>query len=176
MNATTFAPTANVTGTQFLKMALVTLGYDQEAEGFVGASWAVNVLALARKIGLIDDLKDGWKPEADLTRQEAAQILLNTLNAETVEYAQEAKNVAGDATKFAWNKETGNWYYNGRFYLTVAGAVSTGKELYKSFDLDKNEDADDAFYRPYVKWTKDHKSVETMKAPKATFTKEFSMC
>ena len=36
MNATTFAPTANVTGTQFLKMALVTLGYDQEAEGFVG--------------------------------------------------------------------------------------------------------------------------------------------
>ena len=35
MNATTFAPTANVTGTQFLKMALVTLGYDQEAEGFV---------------------------------------------------------------------------------------------------------------------------------------------
>ena len=93
MNATTFAPTANVTGTQFLKMALVTLGYDQEAEGFVGSSWAVNVLALARKIGLIDDLKDGWKPEADLTRQEAAQILLNTLNAETVEYAQEAKQV-----------------------------------------------------------------------------------
>lgn len=176
MNATTFAPTANVTGTQFLKMALVTLGYDQKAEGFVGSSWAVNVLALARKIGLIDDLNDGWKPEADLTRQEAAQILLNTLNAETVEYAQEAKNVAGDATKFAWNKETGNWYYNGRFYLTVAGAVSTGKELYKSFDLDKDEDADDAFYRPYVKWTKDHKSVSTMKAPKATFTKEFSMC
>ena len=35
-------------------MALVTLGYDQEKEGFVGTSWAVNVLALAKKIGLID--------------------------------------------------------------------------------------------------------------------------
>lgn len=63
MNATTFAPTANVTGTQFLKMALVTLGYDQEAEGFVGSSWAVNVLALARKLDLIDGLADGWKPK-----------------------------------------------------------------------------------------------------------------
>ena len=92
MNANTFAPTANVTGTQFLKMALVTLGYDQEAEGFVGSSWAVNVLALARKLDLIDGLADGWKPEADLTRQEAAQILLNTLKADTVEYAQEAKS------------------------------------------------------------------------------------
>ena len=91
MNANTFAPTANVTGTQFLKMALVTLGYDQEKEGFVGTSWAVNVLALAKKIGLIDNLADGWKPEHDLTREEAAQILLNALNTNTVEYGQEAK-------------------------------------------------------------------------------------
>ena len=171
MNATTFAPTANVTGTQFLKMALVTLGYDQEAEGFVGSSWAVNVLALARKLGLIDDLNDGWKPEADLTRQEAAQILLNTLNAETVEYAQEAKS-----SNFKPTKEKDGWIFGGKLYLTVAGAVKTGEKLYESFDLDKDTAATDAFYRPYVKWTKDHKSVETMKAPKATFTKEFSMC
>ena len=176
MNATTFAPTANVTGTQFLKMALVTLGYDQEAEGFVGSSWAVNVLALAKRIKLIDGLKDGWKPEAQLTRQEAAQILLNTLNAETVEYAQEAKNVAGKGTKFAWNEKTGNWFYNGRFYLTIAGAVSTGKPLYKEFDLDKDTTASDAFYRPYTKWTLDGDSVKTMKAPKATFTTKFTAC
>lgn len=181
MNATTFAPTANVTGTQFLKMALVTLGYDQKAEGFVGSSWAVNVLALAKRIGLIDDLKDGWKPEADLTRQEAAQILLNTLNAETVEYGQETKaflnknSIEYKEWKDLLDKD-GYFRFNGKLYLTVAGAVKTGKELYKSFDLDKDTAATDAFYRPYVKWTKDHKSVETMKAPKATFTKEFSMC
>lgn len=178
MNATTFAPTANVTGTQFLKMALVTLGYDQEAEGFVGSSWAVNVLALAKRIGLIDDLKDGWKPENDLTRQEAAQILLNTLNAETVEYAQETKaflNKNSIEYKNLLDKD-GYFRFNGKLYLTVAGAVKTGKELYKSFDLDKDTKAEDAFARPYVKWTKDHKSVETMKAPKATFTKKFSVC
>lgn len=171
MNATTYAPTSNVTGTQFLKMALVTLGYDQEKEGFVGTSWAVNVLALAKKIGLIDNLADGWKPEHDLTREEAAQILLNALNAETVEYAQEAKSADFKPTTNA----DGAWVFKGKLYLTVAGAVKTGNKLYKDFDL-KKEDSTDAFYRPYTKWTKDHVSVEIMKAPKATFTKKFSAC
>ena len=172
MNANTFAPTANVTGTQFLKMALVTLGYDQEAEGFVGSSWAVNVLALARKLDLIDGLADGWKPEADLTRQEAAQILLNTLNADTVEYAQEAKSANWKPTE---NKD-GVWTFGGKLYLTVAGAVKTGNKLYKDFKLAKDVSYD-AFERPYTKWTyDDDKSVEQMKAPKATFTTKFNTC
>lgn len=173
MNATTFAPTANVTGTQFLKMALVTLGYDQEKEGFVGSSWAVNVLALARRVKLIDGLNDGWKPEAQLTRQEAAQILLNTLNASTVEYAQEAKAYITEKS-FEGSNEDG-FRFNGKLYLTVAGAVATEKPLYKDFDL-KNETSDDAFYRPYTKWTLDKTSVTAMKPVKASFTKTFSMC
>ena len=172
MNANTFAPTANVTGTQFLKMALVTLGYDQEAEGFVGSSWAVNVLSLARKLDLIDGLADGWKAEKDLTREEAAQILLNTLNADTVEYAQEAKSANWKPTE---NKD-GVWTFGGKLYLTVAGAVKTGNKLYKDFKLAKDVSYD-AFERPYTKWTyDDDKSVEQMKAPKATFTTKFNAC
>lgn len=171
MNATTFAPTANVTGTQFLKMALVTLGYDQEAEGFVGSSWAVNVLSLARKLDLIDGLADGWKAEKDLTREEAAQILLNTLQADTVEYAQEAKSANWKPTE-----KDGVITFGGKLYLTVAGAVKTGEKLYKDFKLAK-ETSYDAFERPYTKWTyDDDKSVEQMKAPKATFTTKFNAC
>ena len=173
MNATTFAPTANVTGTQFLKMALVTLGYDQEAEGFVGSSWAVNVLALARKLDLIDGLADGWKPEADLTRQEAAQILLNTLKADTVEYAQEAKSANWKPTE-----KDGVWTFGGKLYLTVAGAVKTGEKLYKDFKLAKDV-SEDAFMRPYTKWVydkDDDKTVEVMDSPKATFTTKFNAC
>lgn len=174
MNANTFAPTANVTGTQFLKMALVTLGYDQEAEGFVGSSWAVNVLALARKLDLIDGLADGWKPEADLTRQEAAQILLNTLKADTVEYAQEAKSANWKPTE---NKD-GVWTFGGKLYLTIAGAVKTGEKLYKDFKLAKDV-SEDAFMRPYTKWVydkDDDKTVEVMDSPKATFTTKFNAC
>ena len=172
MNANTFAPTANVTGTQFLKMALVTLGYDQEAEGFVGSSWAVNVLALAKKLGLVANLADGWKPEAALTRQEAAQILLDTLQADTVEYAQEAKSKDWSPN---YDEEKDQFTFKGKLYLTVAGAVKTGNALYNDFNL-KKEDSTDAFYRPYTKWTYDNKSVETMKAPKATFTTKFNAC
>ena len=183
MNATTFAPTANVTGTQFLKMALVTLGYDQEAEGFVGSSWAVNVLSLARKLDLIDGLADGWKAEAALTREEAAQILLNTLKADTVEYGQEAKLGNFKPTKVVLGNKPGQttdyeWSFNGKFYVTVAGAVKTGNKLFKDFKLTKVS-AEDAFYRPYTKWVFDNdydKTVEVMKAPKATFTTEFSVC
>ncbi len=174
MNANTFAPTANVTGTQFLKMALVTLGYDQEAEGFVGSSWAVNVLALARKLDLIDGLKDGWKPEDPLKRQEAAQILLNTLKADTVEYAQEAKSANWKPTE---NKD-GVWTFGGKLYLTVAGAVKTGNKLYKDFKLAKDV-SEDAFMRPYTKWVydkDDDKTVEVMDSPKATFTTKFNAC
>jgi len=173
MNANTFAPTANVTGTQFLKMALVTLGYDQEAEGFVGSSWAVNVLALARKLDLIDGLADGWKPEADLTRQEAAQILLNTLKADTVEYAQEAKSANWKPTE-----KDGVITFGGKLYLTVAGAVKTGEKLYKDFKLAKDV-SEDAFMRPYTKWVydkDDDKTVEVMDSPKATFTTKFNAC
>ena len=184
MNANTFAPTANVTGTQFLKMALVTLGYDQEAEGFVGSSWAVNVLSLAKRLKLIDGLKDGWKPEADLTRQEAAQILLNTLNADTVEYAQEAKAFGKKPLGKNFTEEKDGegtvigYRFNGKLYLTVAGAVKTGKPLYKEFKLD-NKVSYDAFERPYTKWIYDNdndKTVEQMKAPKATFTTKFNAC
>ena len=174
MNANTFAPTANVTGTQFLKMALVTLGYDQEAEGFVGSSWAVNVLALARRVKLIDGLNDGWKPEAQLTRQEAAQILLNTLKADTVEYAQEAKSANWKPTE---NKD-GVWTFGGKLYLTVAGAVKTGEKLFKDFKLAKDV-SEDAFMRPYTKWVydkDDDKTVEVMDSPKATFTTKFNAC
>ena len=173
MNATTFAPTANVTGTQFLKMALVTLGYDQEAEGFVGSSWAVNVLALARKLDLIDGLADGWKPEAALTRQEAAQILLNTLQADTVEYAQEAKSANWKPTV-----KDGVITFGGKLYLTVAGAVKTGEKLYGEFKLAKDV-SEDAFMRPYTKWVYDEdddKTVEVMDSPKATFTTKFNTC
>lgn len=175
MNATTFAPTANVTGTQFLKMVLVTLGYDAEAEGFVGASWAVNVLALAKRIGLVDDLADGWKAENDLTREEAAQIMLNALNTETVEYGSQFKAPAQPVWE---SNKSGDWtgfWMNGKFYVTVAGAITTGDKLYESFKL-KPSTVFDAFERPQTKWTKGNDSVKVLWNADATFTTKFNPC
>lgn len=47
-NATSFVPKANVKGTEFLKMVLVVLGYDQNKEGLVGSSWLSTPSSLPR--------------------------------------------------------------------------------------------------------------------------------
>jgi len=86
-----FAPNAKLTGVQFLKMVLVVLGYDAKTEGLEGTSWAVNTLALAKKIGLLNGLSK-LDVAANLTRGQAAQIMLNALDTYTVEYGQQYKN------------------------------------------------------------------------------------
>ena len=129
-----YAPESRLTGIQFLKMVLVTLGYDAKEEGLVGTSWKVNVLKLARATGLTDVLGKKYDYDAELTRDAAAQIMLNALNAKTVSYGQEIKT-------------------SGRKnVLTTAGAIENDSYLYESWDLKKLTDKDDAFGRPCHIW------------------------
>ena len=80
-----FAPAGNVTGTQLAKMLLVALGYKSENEGFTGNAWATNVNVRASQKGLYDGL-ESMDPAAALTRDSAAQMIWNALNAYEVEY------------------------------------------------------------------------------------------
>ena len=80
-NATTFDPNAKVTGVEVLKMLLCTLGYDAKEQGYVGANWQVNVMRDAKKMGL---LVDGVNAYAPATRDVAAQMMFNALNANLV--------------------------------------------------------------------------------------------
>lgn len=100
-NATSFVPKANVKGTEFLKMVLVVLGYDQNKEGLVGSSWAVNTLELAKVMGLLKGL-DNFDANAALTRDQAAQIMLNALKAEKVVYGQTVTNLVWDTKNGYW--------------------------------------------------------------------------
>ena len=80
-----FAPAANLTGTQLAKMLLVALGYDADKEGFVGSAWALKVNTAATKAGLYKGLED-VDVSAALSRDNAAQMIWNALNASTVTY------------------------------------------------------------------------------------------
>ena len=80
-----FNPNGSVTGTEAAKMLLVALGYKSENEGFTGASWAVNVNVKATAKGLYEDLETMDASKA-LTRDNAAQMVWNALNAYEVEY------------------------------------------------------------------------------------------
>ena len=80
-----FNPNGNVTGTEAAKMLLIALGYKSENEGFTGASWAVNVNVKATAKGLYEGIESMDATKA-LTRDNAAQMVWNALNAYEVEY------------------------------------------------------------------------------------------
>ena len=80
-----FAPAGNVTGTQLAKMLLVSLGYKSENEGFTGNAWATNVNTVASAKGLYAGLET-IDPSAAITRDSAAQMVWNAMNAYEVEY------------------------------------------------------------------------------------------
>ena len=139
-----FDPEANVTGVQFLKMALIVLGFDAQKEGLTGASWAVNTLALAKKTGLLNGLGYSYDYAANLVREDAAQIMLNALKAQTVEY--------GYAFKPTGFGNLNNNEYDVK-YVTTAGAVQTGDYLYENWGLTINSTTyRDAFGRPGTAW------------------------
>ncbi|MGM9566352.1 S-layer homology domain-containing protein, partial [Evtepia sp.] len=80
-----FNPNGNVTGSQFAKMLLIALGYNADTQGYTGAPWEVNVNVDASAKGLYADLA-GMDPAKALSRDNAAQMVWNALNAYEVEY------------------------------------------------------------------------------------------
>lgn len=151
-NATSFVPKANVKGTEFLKMVLVVLGYDQNKEGLVGSSWAVNTLELAKAKKLLAGLGKDFDANAALTRDQAAQIMLNALKAEKVVYGQTITNLV-------WNAKTGYWMTtntaSNAVYVSPNGAVNNyeHKLLAADFNLTLTE-TQDKWGRPTHTWNK----------------------
>ena len=82
----TFAPDATVTGTEAAKMALTALGYNSEVFNFTGIDWEVNVNAAANapSANLYEGLRN-INPGEGLSRDNAAQMLYNALDANVVE-------------------------------------------------------------------------------------------
>ena len=80
-----FAPDGNVTGTQLAKMLLVSLGYNSDNEGFTGNAWETNVNVRAAQKGLYAGL-ESLDTSSAVTRDQAAQMVWNAMNAYEVEY------------------------------------------------------------------------------------------
>ena len=81
----TFGPSDNVTGSEAAKMLLVALGYNTAYEGIGGATWEVTTNSLANMAGLYEGLET-INPSEPLTRDNAAQMIYNVLNANVVSY------------------------------------------------------------------------------------------
>ena len=80
-----FSPTGNVTGSQLAKMLLVCLGYDSDIEKFTGNGWDTNVNVIATQKGIYEGL-ESMDVSAAVTRDQAAQMVWNALQAKEVKY------------------------------------------------------------------------------------------
>ena len=94
-SATQFAPDAQVTTAEAMKMALALAGYDEKNAGLTGIDWQKNTLTYATTIGLTDDVNSAMS--AGCTRQDAAQILANVLGATAVRYSAVVENFVNDS-------------------------------------------------------------------------------
>ena len=90
----TFGPNDKLTVVQFGKMLLTALGYEAAREGFTGAEWTTAVGKYINKLSLTEyttvNLND------NCTRQVAAQMALNTLKSDMVEYASGSTTIKGE--------------------------------------------------------------------------------
>ena len=86
----TFNPEGELTGLAFAKMLLVALGYDPAIEQYVGNDWAVNVAADAVDAGIA---VSGVIMADAVTREQAAQMAYQTLEADMVRYASRGTTI-----------------------------------------------------------------------------------
>ena len=85
VGGTRFSPAGNVTAAQLAKMLLVGLGYNAKTENFVGNTWETNVNYRASQKGLYNGLEK-MDTSAPVTRDQAAQMVWNAMQAYEVEY------------------------------------------------------------------------------------------
>ena len=161
-----FDPAGQLTALQFGKMLLVELGYDAKAAGMVGADWAINTSKLMTKAKLMDGI-DGSVNQV-LTREKAAQMCLNALEAPTVEYTTKGSSISVNGAEINLGASEPSYVTNtiakeqtiSSEKLTNNGGytIELGEKLYKN--LKKISTTDD-FGRPATKWTWKSESVGT---------------
>ena len=165
----TFAPAGQLTGFQFAKMLLVALGYDANIEGFTGTDWQINVSKVANQVGLFNGLSISGT--AVLTREQGAQMCLNTLKAPLVEYTNKGGNItingtvigigASNAqyvtTTLAREQRISDRTLTNTDTNTKGGyTVEFGEKYYPALEL--KTDSDD-FDRPAHQWLHNNKKI-----------------
>lgn len=105
----TFDPDGEVTGSELAKMALVALGYDPDTFGLTGADWEISTNAYANQpnVNLYAELKSEISPSEPATREQAAQLLFNALNAQMMSAAptQTSEEDGEEVTTFLTPKQ-----------------------------------------------------------------------
>ena len=160
----------SVTTAQAALMLMKALGYFQYASDF-GSDWQLATLKQGNDIDLF--LGVDSRAEDPLTRNDVAQLVLNTLEAGTVQASTNGSWVIGDVTVTSgvqYDYITSNQAYaraiddkrttNNDGDLVSGSIVELGEQLYMG-DLKLNDNTDDEFMRPSRSWSYDGAEIGT---------------
>ena len=185
ISATTYGGDQSVTTAQAALMLMKALGYFQFQSDFEN-DWQFSTIKQANKIDLFIDVESGVIEP--MTRNDLAQLVLNTLKAGTVEADDDTIKVNADGVVVEAGKVSYNFITSGESYagaikgLTTAGTVvnsgtrivELGEKLYQG-DLKMYEDRSDDFGRPGTRWTYKTTTIGTYSdTPAATYTAKMS--
>ena len=183
-SATTYGGSDSVTTAQAALMLMKALGYFQYSSDF-GADWQLSTVRQGNAIDLFIGVDSGV--EQAMTRNDVAQLVLNTLEAGTVQAESNGSLTVGNvtiATDVQYNYVTSNQAYassidndrrtNNDGDLVSGYIVELGEQLYMG-DLELNDDDIDDFGRPSRTWIYDGQDVGTYAKKellKASYTTE----
>ena len=166
---TIYGGSDTVTTAQAALMLMKALGYFQYASDF-GSDWQLATTRQANAIDLFVGVDSGVT--APMTRNDVAQLVLNTLEAGTVEASTDGSWTIGDVTinnNVRYSYITSNQPYavaisddRSTDSTTDAGRsiVELGEQLYMG-DLQLNDKTSDDFERPSRTWTYDGAEIGT---------------
>ena len=167
-DAKTFGGNDSVTTGQAALMLMKALGYFQYQSDF-GQDWLVETTLKGSQIGLFDDVDTA--ATAALTRNDVAQLVLNALEANMVQYTGNGgTTIKGDGYEITTGKATyedrtsTNSKYgkldNERSTNNGKYIIQLGEDLYDG-DLEKKDSQTDDFGRPATQWVYDGDEVGT---------------
>ena len=155
-----------VTAAEASLMIMKALGYFQNAEDF-GTDWQVATIRQASYINLFDNINSN--AESALTRAQVAQLVLNGLKAQMVDFTGDKGIQIGDVTVGYRAEYTARTNANKKYNSIDTGKtdiagnnqyyVQLGEELYNG-DLTLKGASDD-FGRPADNWRYDGKDIGT---------------
>ena len=167
---TIYGGSDTVTTAQAALMLMKALGYFQYASDF-GSDWQLATTRQGNAIDLFVGVDSGVT--APMTRNDVAQLVLNTLEAGTVQASTDGSWSIGDVVinnNVRYNYITSNQPYasaiddsrrtNNDGDLVSGYIVELGEQLYMG-DLKLNDSTDDEFMRPSRSWSYDGAEIGT---------------
>ncbi len=113
-----FNPDGNVTVTQAAKMLLVALGYNADVEQFNGTNWSLYVNVKANQDGIYEDL-EAIDTAAALTRDQAAQMIWNTMQAVIIVKTSSIDVTTGNVTETYSKDEDNTTLLNDKYKTNI---------------------------------------------------------